>query len=112
MYTCYSPVLFNTNPLGSQGDSTELLHREQLGSPIRQVGEQLGSHAGSHGRIGSLHVPAEHQLHTTLMYIEIVTHSLSACKAVRMAATAVTMYRATTLGATREAYKAGKRATI
>ena len=42
-----SQVLFCpecTNPLGSQGDTTEPLYREQLGSPIRQVRGQLSSH--------------------------------------------------------------------
>ena len=58
---------------------TELLHREQLpvGSPIRWVREPLGSQGAM--AVGSHHVSAEHQLHTTFVYIKIVTHSLSAC---------------------------------
>ena len=86
MQKFYQPAIAVSNCHGH----TELLHREQLpvGSPIRWVREQLGSQGAM--AAGSHHVSAEHQLHTTLVYIKIVTHSLSACKG-RMAATTVTI---------------------
>jgi len=46
-------------------DHTELLHWEQLGSPIRQVREQLGSQGAM--AVGSFHASAEYLLQTTLV---------------------------------------------
>jgi len=63
--TVYQPAMAVRMDATSCCSHTELLHRERLGSPIRQVREQLGSQGAM--AAGSLHASAEHLLQTTLM---------------------------------------------
>ena len=57
IHQCFFPLKYEST-IGSQGDTTELLHKEQLGSPISQVREQPGSQGSM--AVGNLHASAEH----------------------------------------------------